>query len=98
MILDLNQINSALNTLKQVKIEQERITSETETVVVSELSNAWKCKAQAAYQDAFCAVRDRVLKQINSLITLFELAVTQSKDGLYQVDIDLANMNSHAIM
>ena len=98
MILDYNQINSALDTLRSVREKQESITKDTERVIVAELSSAWSSKAQVAYQDAFCVVRDRLLKQINSLISLFEIAATQSHEGLYQVDIDLANMNSHAMM
>ena len=97
MILNYSQINTAIATLTQVKNEQQTITKDSERVVVAQLSQAWKSQAQQAYQDAFCAVRDRVLKQINSLIELFETAAKQSENGLYQVDIDLSKMNSSAV-
>ena len=98
MILNYEQISTALSELNRVKNEQLSITSEAERIVIGKLSQAWQSKAQVAYQDAFCAVKNRVLKQINSLIELFEMAAKQSKDGLYQVDIDLSTMNSSAVI
>lgn len=97
MLLNIDQINTALITLKNAKNEQLSITEEAKRVVVVKLSQAWESQAQAAYRDAFCAIEKRVLNQINALIELFETAAKQSKDGLYKVDVDLATMNSSAV-
>lgn len=97
MILNYEQISSALTTLKQVKNEQISITNDARNVVVAQLSQAWRSQAQQAYQDAFIATEKRVLNQINILIELFETAAAQSKDGLYQVDVDLSRMNSSVV-
>ena len=97
MILNYAQINSALSALNKVKNEQLAITSDAENVIVSKLSQAWQCQAQAAFEDAFIVVRDRILKQINSLIELFETAAKQSKEGFYKIDVDLSTMNITAI-
>lgn len=98
MILNYTQIDSAITKLITVKNEQLAITKDAENVVVTQLSAVWESPAQEAYQDAFCAVRDRAFKQINKLIELFALAAEQSNQGLYQVDVDLATMNCTAII
>ena len=98
MILNYTQINSAITKLTTVKNEQLAITKDAEFVVVNQLSAVWESPAQKAYQETFCALRDRALTQINKLIELFALAAEQSKQGLYQVDVDLATMNCTAII
>ena len=98
MILNYTQINSAITKLNAVKNEQLEITKDAENVVVTQLSAVWESPAQKAYQDAFCVVRERAFTQINKLIELLGLAADQSKQGLYQVDVDLATMNCTAII
>lgn len=98
MILNYTQINSAITKLTTVQNEQLAITEDAENVVVTQLSAVWESPAQEAYQETFCALRDRALTQINNLINLFRLAAEQSKQGLYQVDVDLATMNCTAII
>ena len=98
MILNYAQINSAITKLTTVQNEQLAITKDAENVVVTQLSAVWVSPAQDAYQETFCALRDRALTQINNLINLFRLAADQSKQGLYQVEINLATMNCTAII
>ena len=98
MILNYAQINSAITKLTAVKNEQISINKDAEFVVVTQLSAAWKSPAQEAYQETFCALRDRAFTQIIKLIELFELAAKQSEQGLYKVDVDLATMNCTAII
>lgn len=97
MVLNSMQISETITQLKQVLAEQQRILADTEKVVLGDLSGAWECQAQKAYADAFVGIRDSVLSQVNALIELFGTAFEQSQNGLYQVDVDIASMNSTAI-
>ncbi len=97
MILNAAQINETINKLNANLKEQERILTDAERVVMTELSACWECEAQRAYAESFISIKNRVLVQINSLIELFGKALVQSQNGLYEVDINISKMNSSAI-
>lgn len=97
MILNHDQIETTLAELRTAYDEQVSILDEASDVICARLSAAWECEAQRAYADAFVSIRERVLTQINSLIELFGRALEQSNNGLFQVNINLATMNSEAI-
>lgn len=98
MILNASQISETKVKLQSVLVEQKAILEDAEKVIVTKLSGAWECQAQKAYRDAFIAVKNSTLSQINQLIELFGIAFEKSQDGLYQVNVDLSTMNATAIM
>ncbi len=97
MILNAEQIQTTLNSLKEAHSEQVRILNEARTIICVDLESAWKCKAQEAYVDAFIGLEKSVLSQINDLIQVFGTALEQSVGGLYEVDVNLSTMNATAI-
>ena len=97
MILDYGQITNALNGLNQAKNEQLQITADAKKVVINQLSTVWESQAQRAYQETYLAIERRAFDQINKLISLFETAAAQCKEGLHKVDVDLAKMNSTTV-
>ena len=97
MVLNYAQIEQIMATLDKVLKEQEDILADAQKVICFDLAACWQSQAQRAYSDAFIALKTRVLEQINRLIELFGMALKQSQEGLYQVDIDIANMNSTAL-
>lgn len=98
MILNAGQIAETKAKLEGVLAEQKAILDDAEMVIVTKLSGAWECQAQKAYQDAFIAVKNSTLNQINQLIELFGIAFEKSQEGLYNVNVDLSTMNATAIM
>ena len=98
MVLNYSQIEQTMAALNNVLSRQEEILADAQKVICFDLAACWESQAQKAYSDAFIALQTRVLKQINGLIELFGVAFKQSQEGLYKVDIDIANMNSTALM
>ena len=96
LILNRVQIENVLNSLKVAYNEQVRILNDSERIICHELGNVWKCEAQIAYRDVFIGIKNNILTQINSLILFFGTALEQSQNGLYQVQVDLKNMNTNA--
>jgi hypothetical protein len=96
LILNAQQIQSVLDSLKVAYNEQVRILNDSERIICQELGNVWECQAQVAYRDVFIGIKNNILTQINSLILFFGTALEQSQNGLYQVQLDLKNMNTNA--
>lgn len=97
LVLNAGQIETVITSLKNILTEQQRILADTEKVIINDLAGAWECQAQKAYADAFISVKNSLLTQINQLIELFGTAFIQSQNGLFQVDVDLTNMNATAL-
>lgn len=98
MVLNAQQISDTISDLKTVLAQQEEILSDMDVVMIQTLPTGWQCMAQEAYQQSYLSLKESVLGQINSLIALFSRAFEESQHGLYQVNVDVANMNATAIV
>ena len=97
MVLNAGQIDETITKLNNILAEQKRILAETEKVVITDLSGAWECQAQKAYGDVFISIKNSLLTVINGLIELFGAAFVKSQNGLVQVDVDIASMNTSTL-